>query len=258
MRVILPAILGALLTTHAALGQDTSTPPPGSEKTAKTGVLETGAAILQGNAPVSGMDIYLDGFHVAREDATHQMEAHHFCRQANQDFAQCVLFDGNTADANLIGIEYIISEKLFDSLPEEERVYWHPHNGEILSGQLIAPGLPTAAEKELMKGKMNSYGKTWHAWNTPSALASQGDRLPMGKPMLMWSINRHGELDDRYIKSRDARLGVDTGEISGTRQDLLPLARPQQGVDDMKAMFGSGKLEPIPGVVDRNSSQPAP
>ena len=39
------------------------------------------------------------------------------------------------------------------------RKYWHPHNAEILSGQLVAPGIPEPVEKELMKGKMNSVRK---------------------------------------------------------------------------------------------------
>jgi hypothetical protein len=41
-----------------------------------------------------------------------QVTSHHHCNQVNEDFAQCVLFDGNTRNANLHGIEYIISEKL--------------------------------------------------------------------------------------------------------------------------------------------------
>lgn len=48
------------------------------------------------------------------------MEAHHFFHQVNEDFAQCVLFDDNSKSANLNGIEYIISEKLFATLPEGE------------------------------------------------------------------------------------------------------------------------------------------
>ena len=28
------------------------------------------------------------------------------------------------------------------------------------------PGVPEAAEKEALKGKINSYGKTWHTWMT--------------------------------------------------------------------------------------------
>jgi hypothetical protein len=249
--------MAALLVSGPGRGQETSTPPTGSAKSTKTGVLETGAAILQGNAPLSGMDIYLDGFHAAKEDASHQMEAHHFCRQVNEDFAQCALFDGNTAEANLIGIEYIVSEKLFEQLPQEERTFWHPHNGEILSGQLVAPGLPAVAEKELMKSKMNSYGKTWHVWNTPSAMTGHGDQLPFGQPMLMWSINRYGELDDKFIKDRDARFGINTPEISESRHDLTSLAKPQQGVDDMKDMFKGPNLKPIPGVVDKKSAAPA-
>jgi hypothetical protein len=60
----------------------------------------------------------------------------------NEDFAQCVLFDGNTSDARMNGIEYIISARVFNNLTAAERKYWHPHDYEILSGELIAPGLP--------------------------------------------------------------------------------------------------------------------
>ena len=49
-----------------------------------------------------------------------QMEAHHYCNQVNEDFAQCVLFDGNTADSRLMGVEYIISAKLYSTLPASE------------------------------------------------------------------------------------------------------------------------------------------
>lgn len=90
----------------------------------------------------------------------------------NGDFAQCILFDGNGPEARLTGIEYIISEKLFQNLPEEEQQYWHPHNFEILSGQLVAPAIPEIAEHELMLLKMNSYGKTWHVWDTSGPIPS--------------------------------------------------------------------------------------
>ena len=95
-----------------------------------------------------------------------QMESHHYCDQLNEDLAQCVLYDGNADGARLHGVEYIISAKLYEALPSEERAYWHPHNYEILSGELRMPGLPAAAEDETLKGKLNSYGKTWHFWKT--------------------------------------------------------------------------------------------
>ena len=240
------------LLPHAASQQ--AAKPPGEDKTPKTRVLEAGAKVLQRNSPLGPMDVYLVGFHPMKDHPDHQMEAHHFCHQVNQDFAQCTLFDGNGRDANLTGIEYIISEKLFETLPEAERKYWHPHNAEILSGQLVAPGIPAVAEKALLKDKMNSYGKTWHVWNT-GALGEAGDTLPFGPPMLAWSFNRDGEAKPALVEQRDRKLGIDTEEKRRQRVELQPLARPQSGVDALKAAFPQAR--PMPGVVDKQAA-PAP
>lgn len=246
------------LVTAAALAAETAPPlsPPGAAKAPKTRVLETGAKILQTDAPLDEFDMYMDGFHAAKKDPSHQMEAHHFCKQVNQDFAQCVLFDGNTKTANLIGIEYIISEKLFNSLPAAEKGYWHPHNYEILSGQLIAPHIPKVAEKALMKDKINSYGKTWHVWNS-APFGKRGDALPLGEPMLEWSFNRDGEAYPAMVEARDKRMGVRTRDERANRADLVPLAKPQAGVDDLKGSFAKPGV-PIPGVVDLNTSGQKP
>lgn len=234
-----------LLFTTCTGRRDTGVRPEGQETTAKTETLKTGAKLLQGNSPLDPMDVYLVGFHPMKKDPEHQMEAHHYCRQVNEDFAQCALFDGNSREANLNGIEYIISEKLFGTLPEAERKYWHPHNGEILSGQLIAPGIPDVAEKELMRQKMNSYGKTWHVWMT-----HQGDKLPLGEPSLAWSFNRDGEIKPGLAEDRDRKLGTDTAAKRKSRQDLTGLARPQSGVDDLNGKFPR-PVQSIPGVVDK-------
>ena len=224
----------------------------GQPESARTTALEMGASALQRDAPPSQLDVYLVGFHPLKDDPEHQFEAHHFCRQVNEDFAQCALFDGNTAEANLNGIEYIISEQLFETLPEEEKPYWHPHNGEILSGQLVAPGLPEIAEKELMRSKINSYGKTWHTWNTGRG-AEGGDAMPLGEPALAWSLNRFGEAAPGLVESRDERMGISTGERRRQRQDLVDMAHPQEGVDALEGQF-PGPTEPIPGVVDKGSA----
>ena len=131
-------------------------PLPGEPKTPATIALEAGAKIFQSSAPLHFFDVCTLGFHPMKEHPEHQMEAYHYCHQMNEDFAQCTLFDGNTSRARLNGIEYIISEKLFKTLPARERAFWHPHNGEILSGQLVAPGIPAVAEKALMRQRMNS------------------------------------------------------------------------------------------------------
>lgn len=195
--------------------------------------------------------MHIVGFHPMKDDPHLQMEAHHFCRQVNEDFAQCALFDGNGPEANLTGVEYIISEAAFEKLPAEERAYWHPHNAEILSGQLVAPGIPEAAEKALMRQKMNSYGKTWHTWHTKHGTAA-GDTMPVGPAMLAWSFNRDGEADPAMVAERDRGMGIDTAERRAHRQDLRELARPQWGVDTLRGHFPVAT--PIDGVVD---AQPA-
>jgi hypothetical protein len=249
---LLAATATALLLRSGIARVPASTTPPGRSKSAKTRVLETGAAMLQPMAPLRAFDVYLVGFHPMKDDPHHQMEAHHFCRQVNEDFMQCVLFDGNTADANLTGIEYIVSERLFERLPQEERRYWHPHNGEILSGQLVAPGLPEIAETALMRSKMNSYGKTWHLWDTGGP-GREGTELPMGDPKLAWSFNRDGEANPCLLQARDTRLGVNTTLRRRAREALVNIAHPQEGVDALKGRFDPGTTD-IPGVRDKASA----
>lgn len=237
LRLFSLVALGAVAAAVAQSGDA----PPGAPKTAGTRLLEAGAKLLQHDSPLAPMDIHLVGFHPLKDEPQHQMEAHHFCRQVNEDFAQCVLFDGHGTEARLNGIEYIVSDKLFATLPVEERRYWHPHNGEILSGQLVAPGLPAVAEVALMRKKVNSYGKTWHVWH-------DGDALPYGPAQLAWSFSRDGELRPELLAARDRRLKLDSQAKRRERAELQPLARPQDGVDTLAGRFAGTR--PIPGVVD--------
>lgn len=212
-------------------------PVAGAEQSGQSQALEAGAAALQSRAPVDAINIHLSGFHPLKDDPNHQMEASHFCNQLNQDFAQCVLFDGEGSQARMTGIEYIISEQLFNELPQAERQYWHPHNYEILSGQLIGPGLPAAAEKKMMQEKMNSYGKTWHTWTTGPADPAG---LPLGDARLAWSFNSDGEARRELIAGRDRRLEVDSAAKRAERGDLASMAKPQQGADALRGQFARG------------------
>lgn len=237
----------ALIATLSACTPDTpAAPAAGIDKSPRSRVLETGAMTLQGSGPVGRLDIHLIGFHPLKDDPQQQMEAHHYCRQVNEEFAQCALFDSDAADARLTGIEYLISGRLFGRLPADERRYWHPHNGEILSGQLSAPNLPLPAERALMRSKMNSYGKTWHLWH-------DGQELPLGDPKLAWSFNREGEIDPALVAARDRAGMISTDQRRRDRESLRTLARPQFGVDALREAFP--QATPWPSVVDAESLQ---
>jgi hypothetical protein len=240
-----------------------NTPPrqdpaaPGSPRTGKTAALETGADVMQAKAPVERIAMYLDGFHPMKHDPSIQMESHHYCSQVNEDLAQCVLFDGNTADARLHGVEFIISEKLYGTLAAQEKAYWHPHNYEILSGALRMPGLPDVAEKAALETKINSYGKTWHVWQT-GVQGRQADPLPLGPAHLAWSFNHDGEMAPELLRSRDQRMDLDTADERRDRADLVRRARPQGGVNALAARFPGAT--PVEGVTDNGdpSARPVP
>ena len=250
-------VVGCVVVLGGCGGRNSSPPgeTPGAERTTTTAVLESAAGLVQSKAPVEKISMYLSGFHPAKDDPQMQMESHHYCNQVNEDFAQCVLFDGNTADARLHGVEYIISAKLYADLPPDEKAYWHPHNYEILSGELRVPGVPGAAEQEALERKINSYGKTWHTWMT-GVHGQQPDSLPLGPPHLAWSFNHDGEIRPELLESRDRRMNFDTAQARRERADLAKLAQPQGGVDALASHFPSAKS--LPGVTDNGDAAARP
>lgn len=89
-------------------------------------VLDTASSWVQKKAPVKSIHNYLCALHFYNGDVDRQIVAHHYCHHLNEDVHQCVIYDSNAPNARLIGVEYIISERLFKLLPEEERKYWQP------------------------------------------------------------------------------------------------------------------------------------
>ena len=148
--------------------------------------------MLQSMEPVAAFNVYVDGFHFLNGDLRAQSEAHHYCSVLNEDVKQCVLFDGNGPDARLTGVEYIVSRRLFETLPREEKVLWHSHAYEVKSGQLIAPGVPETAEHAFMDEMVDTYGKTWHTWQTDQNFALP-DRPPRADDGIHggWPGKRH-------------------------------------------------------------------
>jgi hypothetical protein len=198
---------------------------PGEDKGAKTSLLETGAAALQNKPPVEALNAYLDGFHFYNGNMRGQMEAHHYCALINDDLTQCVIYDGNVAQAKIMGVEYIVSAKLFKELPDLEKALWHSHVHEVKSGQLIAPGIPDVAEHELMEKLIGTYGKTLHTWHT-----DLHKTLPLGVPQIMMGFTADGQADPAIVAARDKRFGISSEEKKKNRADL-PVPAIDPGAD---------------------------
>jgi hypothetical protein len=188
---------------------------PGEDTSLKSKVLCAGAGMLGKFTPINQICNHLVAFHCYSDDIKRQVIAHHFCSQLNEDFRQCLIYDSDKADAKLIGVEYIVSHKLFKDLPEEEKKYWHSHVFEIKSGILTAPEVPFMAEKEVMKDLMTTYGKTIHLWQI-----DRGDKLPLGEPKLMMSYVNNEMVNWDLVKKRDELLGLDYKEIAKNRSDI--------------------------------------
>ena len=215
----LPSLLALLapLALCACGGDNTRSPvdAPGADKAAQTRLLEGGAAALQNRPPLEALNAYLDGFHFYSGRMQQQMEAHHYCAMLNEELIQCVIYDGNVKDAKLMGVEYIVSERLFRTLPEDEKKLWHSHVHEVKSGQLIAPGIPQAAEHALMKKLVGTYGKTFHTWHT-----DRQHTLPIGVPQLMMGFTADGQADPAMVAARDRRFDIRSEERKKERQDI--------------------------------------
>jgi hypothetical protein len=174
--------------------------------------------------PMSGPHLHFCGIHMAKKDPNFQLITQHYCTAhsggSEGDVFQCVLFDGTGANAKLLGVEYLISDEAYRKLPDEEKKYWHAHTYEVLGGGLIAPAMTPKEENAFMKVILTTWGKAWHTWPDPSTA------VPVGEPLLIWSLMGDGQVDEKVLKKRDEEFKVNTARISEARIKEFGLQPP--------------------------------
>ncbi|KAI5240245.1 DUF1264-domain-containing protein [Aureobasidium subglaciale] len=184
----------------------------GQPESLQNKILETGAGLTQNFAPPQRICAHLNAFHAYANDPTRHVETNHYCAHVNDEVRQCLLYDSPEKNARLIGIEYMISARLYETLDQEERKLWHSHVFEVKSGMLLMPrptGIPEAvwevAENKEMEEVVTLYGKVFHLWQT-----DKGHKLPLGQPQLMTSFTDYDQFDfDKHVGDRDGRFGED-------------------------------------------------
>lgn len=250
----------ALLSACAGSSTQSPVSAPGRDAEPLTRALDSGAALLQSRPPIDALNAYLDGFHFYNGHPDMQMEAHHYCSILNEEVIQCVIYDGNVKDAKLMGVEYIISQRLFAGLPGAEKALWHSHAHEVKSGQLIAPGIPAPAEHALMAKLASTYGKTWHTWHT-----DLDKTLPLGVPQLMMGFTADGQADPRMVADRDKRFGISSAEQKHKRADIVapapdPAADAWRNGNVIQITDPTGqphhRATPVDGDTNSRSSRP--
>lgn len=166
--------------------------------------------------PLGGPHAHFCGIHVAKNNRNFQLIAQHYCtahagHNHGEGLFQCLLFDSSASNAKLLGVEYIIADEQFRTLPPAEQKYWHPHTYEVLAGGLIAPEMSAVEEMQFMRQVLTTWGKTWHIWPDPES------SIPIGEPLLMWSLSADGQADERIVRERDRQFGVSIDEIRERR-----------------------------------------
>ena len=163
----------------------------------------------------------------------------HYCSQLPSGLIQCLLFASSSPDAKLLGVEYIVSEYTFNTLPDAEKPLWHSHTFEVASAQLACLAFRSKEGKEhkpsqeeedaLAKALFRTYGKTVHTWHPPLA------DLPLGPPHLMMASTKDNPSPptEHDIQARDKTYGIDTQASRAHRSEFLDeTEQPAQGADD--------------------------
>ncbi|QQK44043.1 Peptidase S24/S26A/S26B [Penicillium digitatum] len=207
---------------------------PGDPRTMKSRVLESGAAMIQDFTPVKQICAHLNAFHIYANDPTRCVEADHYCTHLTEDIRQCLVYDSPKPNARLIGVEYMVSPRIFATLPTEERKLWHTHEFEVNSGMLVMPapaGVPDAVWEAAETAEMHDvapiYGKTYHFWQV-----DRGDPVPLGPPQLMGSFVSNESVKmahpaglDSLLEDRNKRYGVDHRQKAKKREGIKPVEK---------------------------------
>ncbi|MDX2038170.1 MAG: DUF1264 domain-containing protein [Isosphaeraceae bacterium] len=142
---------------------------------------QTAAGVRAPIAEVLHCPLAFSGVHLLKDDPKTARTAYHFCKPLNDDVNQCLLYDGTGPNAKLIGVEYLVSDKIYRSMPESEKTHWHDHLHEVDSGLIRSLTQTGKEEAETLAAVRTLWGKVYHTW-------IDGEIYPQGPARLFWSV----------------------------------------------------------------------
>jgi protein tyrosine phosphatase (PTP) superfamily phosphohydrolase (DUF442 family) len=158
--------------------------------------------------PVDGYNLPQGHLNAVRhnfDDSSLRVE--HFCKPHDRVMMVCQLYDSNSANATLIGIEYIITQEQYDSLPNREKPYWHAHREE-LRPERADPKMPELSPEQAqaeMAKMFPTWGKVIITW-IPS------DDLPSFPPQVQ--LVDHPFMVNATVSSKNSTANATSGTNS--------------------------------------------
>ena len=102
--------------------------------------------------------------------------AHHYCKGVAGGLTQCLLFDSDSPNARLVGVEAIVPTATYNTFGKDEKANWHYHKDEIPKVEATLPDVAAEDAGAIVKSIEETYGKIYLLWDP-----SKSD-LPVGKP----------------------------------------------------------------------------
>jgi hypothetical protein len=96
-----------------------------------------------------------------------------------------------------------------------------------------------------MKVVIKTWGKAWHTWPDPKTA------VPVGEPLLIWSLMGDGQVDEKLLAQRDKEFKVDTAKVRAAREKEFGLSAPN--VSPPKDVNAVGRM-----WTDAGEDKPAP
>lgn len=124
-----------------------------------------------------GFTLHIDGrLHFPGRSS---MVAHHWCKTGIPGFvAECLLFDGDAANARLVGVEVVVAADVWKKFSAGERALWHYHKTEIPKIGATLPDLSAEEAAKVAKSLEETYGKIYLLWDPGK------QSLPIGQPSI--------------------------------------------------------------------------
>ncbi|MGR9115917.1 MAG: DUF1264 domain-containing protein [Gammaproteobacteria bacterium] len=108
-----------------------------------------------------------------------QTVVHHHCKAYEDQTLICLMFHTGMKDQDKpIGFEYIITTDQYNSLPEQEKKYWHYHLTEIPRAHAGFPDLTAEEGAGLLPVVNETYGKVIY-------FQQPNDKFPIGQPYIL-------------------------------------------------------------------------
>lgn len=144
----------------------------GKEKTAESKPVQT----MQDNKPSSGFTLHIDA--EKHFPGNEKQIAHHYCKPVSGGLTECQLYDSDTKDGRLVGVETIVDTKTWQGFSDEEKKLWHYHKEEIPKINAKLPDLSAEEAAKVVKSIEETYGKIYLLWD-PSKSG-----MPVGDPSI--------------------------------------------------------------------------